>query len=210
MKRLTILCIIAFVGLIVVPATVIAAGPPGGLDVNVVNPIPLPVTGDINATVTGDVNVINTDPIPIQNVDRPANQPVVEAILPILHEGMKRTISPLKILTVPAGKLLIIEHISLFSWGSGCQDPPDTGVAMIIYAKLSTGGPRIPHGMSIAKVLLDPDEIDEQHSIYSLSQPVRIYAGPETDVEVNLIRNHPVGDCNQVYTVTISGYYVDN
>ena len=46
MKRLVILGIIACVGLLFGSAPVIGgpAGPPGGLDVNVVNPIPLPVT----------------------------------------------------------------------------------------------------------------------------------------------------------------------
>jgi hypothetical protein len=43
MKRLTIFGIVACVGLLFAPAAVIGAGPPGGLDVNVVN-TPLPVT----------------------------------------------------------------------------------------------------------------------------------------------------------------------
>jgi hypothetical protein len=45
MKRLTILGIIACVGLLVAPAAVFAPpGPPDGLDVNVASPLPLPVT----------------------------------------------------------------------------------------------------------------------------------------------------------------------
>ena len=61
MKRLTILGIIACLGLLVSSATVISgpAGPPGGLDVNVVNPLPLPVGGDVNVANTPDVNVVN-------------------------------------------------------------------------------------------------------------------------------------------------------
>ncbi len=43
MKRLSIFGIIACVGLLFAPAAVIGAGPPGGLDVNIVN-TPLPVT----------------------------------------------------------------------------------------------------------------------------------------------------------------------
>jgi hypothetical protein len=60
MKRLTILWIISCVGLLVLPAAAIGApaGPPGGLDVAVIN-TPLPVTGSVEATVTGDVNVTN-------------------------------------------------------------------------------------------------------------------------------------------------------
>ena len=57
MKKLTILGIIVCVGLLLVPAISGAAGPPGGLDVNIVNPLPVPVTGDVNASVSGDVNI---------------------------------------------------------------------------------------------------------------------------------------------------------
>lgn len=73
MKRLTILGIIACVGLLFAPAAVIGdpAGPPGGLDVNVVNPVPLPVTGTIDATVTGEVNanVVNEPGVTVLNND---------------------------------------------------------------------------------------------------------------------------------------------
>ena len=79
MKRLTILGIIACIGLLFAPAAVLGAGPPGGLDVKIVDPLPLPVTGDVNATVTGDVNVVNepgvtvenTTPIPVKDSNRP-------------------------------------------------------------------------------------------------------------------------------------------
>jgi hypothetical protein len=85
MKRFAILGIIVLVGLVISPAAVIGgpAGPPGGLEVVVINPEPLPVTGTVNANVTGavdatltggvdvnntpDVNVVNTpgDPVPV-------------------------------------------------------------------------------------------------------------------------------------------------
>jgi hypothetical protein len=62
MKRLTILIIIAGLGLLFVPAAVLGApeGPPNGLNVNIVNPLPVPVSGDVNATVSGDVNAAVT------------------------------------------------------------------------------------------------------------------------------------------------------
>ena len=69
MKRLTILGIIFCAGLFFVPAAVLGdpAGPPGGLDVNVVSPNPLPVSGNVNATVTGDVNVVNEPGVTVLN-----------------------------------------------------------------------------------------------------------------------------------------------
>jgi len=50
MKRLVILGIIACVGLLAGSTALIGgpAGPPGGLKVKVVNPLPLPVTGTVN------------------------------------------------------------------------------------------------------------------------------------------------------------------
>ena len=67
MKKLTILGIVVFVGLLFAPAAVIGdpAGPPGGLDVTVLNEQPIPVTGDIGATVTGDVTVTNDSSNPV-------------------------------------------------------------------------------------------------------------------------------------------------
>lgn len=68
MRRLTILGILACAVLLAVPASVNAAQPPiiQG-NVTVVSPIPLPVTGNVNATVPGTVNatVSNTPSNPL-------------------------------------------------------------------------------------------------------------------------------------------------
>jgi len=68
-KKLAILGIIVCVGLLVGSAAVIGgpAGPPEGLDVNVVNQDPIPVTGDLNATVSGDVNATVTGEVDVTN-----------------------------------------------------------------------------------------------------------------------------------------------
>ena len=52
MKRLTFCLVVVFLGLIVCPAAVIGdpAGPPGGLDVNIVNPLPVPVEGEVTVS----------------------------------------------------------------------------------------------------------------------------------------------------------------
>jgi hypothetical protein len=69
MKRLAILGIIASLSLLFAPASVVGdpGGPPGGMDVNVVNTDPLPVTGDVNATVIGGVDVKNTPNVTVTN-----------------------------------------------------------------------------------------------------------------------------------------------
>jgi len=149
--------------------------------------------------------------MPVEVTNTPSSQPAEISALPILPANYTRTVSPITIFTVPSNKLLVIEHFSMWDWEEGLV-PDDTGVVMVIYTKLSTSDPvLIPHPMGIAKVLLNPDEGANAYgprSIYSLAQPVRIYAGPETDVRVNIFRNHPI-DSAQVFSVTLSGHYVD-
>jgi hypothetical protein len=96
MKRLTILGIIACVGLVFAPAAVLAdpSGPPGGLDVKVVNQEPIPVAGDIAATVTGDVSVVNQPTVNAQqsgtwsmSIDNTTTNPV-----PVVEE---RSVNPI-------------------------------------------------------------------------------------------------------------------
>ena len=89
MKRLTVLCIVAFVGLILFPAAVFAGRKPK--PVEIVNPLPLPVTGDINATVTGDA----MNPIPVTGVSEPMQHDLVSEDF-----------------IVPDDRLLIIKYVS--------------------------------------------------------------------------------------------------
>jgi len=56
--------VIACVGLLFMPAGVIAKNPK---PVEVKAPVPLPVTGDVNATVTGDVNVTSMPEVTVGN-----------------------------------------------------------------------------------------------------------------------------------------------
>ena len=42
-------------------------GPPGGLAVNIVNPVPVPVTGSINSTVTGTVGLASGASVRVDN-----------------------------------------------------------------------------------------------------------------------------------------------
>jgi hypothetical protein len=74
MKRLAILGVVVFLVLLFAPNGAIGGptGPPEGLDVKIVNPLPLPVTGDVNAVQAGEwkVNINNssTDPVNVCDV----------------------------------------------------------------------------------------------------------------------------------------------
>lgn len=69
MRTLSISGLIMCGGMILAPAAVTSApaGPPGGIDVNIVSPVPVPVTVDGQASITGDVNVTNTPDVNVVN-----------------------------------------------------------------------------------------------------------------------------------------------
>jgi hypothetical protein len=62
-KRVLVTAVIAGLGMIgylMNSQQAVAQGPPGGLAVNIVNPVPVPVTGSVTSTVTGAVGVTGT------------------------------------------------------------------------------------------------------------------------------------------------------
>jgi len=107
-------------------------GPPGGLNVNVVN-TPLPIQGTVTGTVTvsgtSSVNVVNT-PLPVQgtvtgsvSITNPATNPVLvrDVDNPARHAFQQEVdvtfnagetfVNPT--IDVPAGKRLVVEYVSI-------------------------------------------------------------------------------------------------
>src|SRR5216117_2665883 len=62
-----------------------------------------------------NVNVVNTpaSPVPVRDVDNPARQPFQAEAVGGFADGASTT-GDILITTVPAGKLLVIEHVSVF------------------------------------------------------------------------------------------------
>ena len=211
MKRLTISGVLACVVLLFVPTAGIGgpAGPPGGLDVNVVN-TPLQITGD----VSGDINISNTDPIP---VDVRNSEPIAVDIgnvdpIPVVTESTKRIPFQYFIKTildganntgiwgtilVPSDKLLVIETASFKATLSDFDRPPEAEIL-------------------IQKVIGSPD------AIYTLETPpspgvngvnqyfsncvqVRIYAKLDMNVNISLFAGP---DAVGYAHFSLSGYYL--
>jgi hypothetical protein len=82
-----------------------AAGPPSGLDVNVVNTPsnPVPVTLHGTSTVSGNVAITNT-PLPVEDVREPFQAD---------NHNFSQADAALSFPTVPAGKRLVVEHVSV-------------------------------------------------------------------------------------------------
>jgi len=105
---------------LVVPMSSSAAdpGPPGGLNVNVVN-TPLPVQGTVNignfpgsSTVTGSVTIANpaTNPVLVRDVDNPARHPFQQNLDVSFPAGVRFVD---KTIDVPVGKRLVVEYVSI-------------------------------------------------------------------------------------------------
>ena len=74
-----------------------------------------PSPTNVNVVNTPSVNVANTtaSPVPVRDVDNPARQPFHAHVTGGFADGASTTGGTL-IPTVPAGKLLVIEHVSVF------------------------------------------------------------------------------------------------
>src|SRR5207244_995932 len=75
-----------------------------------------PSPSNVNVVNTPNVNVVNTtaSPVPIRDVDNPARQPFHAEAVGEFADGASIT-GGILIPTVPAGKRLVIEHLSAFA-----------------------------------------------------------------------------------------------
>ena len=200
MKKLTILAIIACVALLFAPAAVIGnpPGPPGGLEVNVVNPVPLPVTGDVNATVTGDVNVGNTPegPLYVRDVDHPARASVIDGCTIFIANGEETDSCSFN--EVELGKRLVVEFISgLVLAPTGRTTHSETLIS-------TTSGFFSNHSLIQTLQRTNVSGADW----YVVSQPFRIYIDEENRLSVRVVRNpDTAGEVHGDFWIT--GHLVD-
>jgi hypothetical protein len=85
---------------------------PGSAPVNIVGPLPLPVTGTVtvtNAPTSTTVNNPATNPVLVRDVDVEQREPVQFRGVTTSFTGSSGSTS---FVTVPAGKMLVIEHVS--------------------------------------------------------------------------------------------------
>jgi len=187
MKKLTILGVVTCVLLMLVPVAVLSApaGPPDGLDVKIVNPLPVPVTGEVDANVTGDVNATVSGSV---NVIK-AIEPVAIQAGSFLNRGCPFSE---EIYTVPDGKFLIIEDASAaMILYSGDTVVPDGGVSVSLYSSNGTTG-------YVAKArIVGGNELP----LYG-GRMVRFYAGPG---EIVIVEGE---GCNNDHHVNVSVSFV--
>jgi len=203
MKKLTILVIIACVGLLFAPAAAISGPPePYVMPVNVAN------TPDVNVANTPDVNVANT---PDVNV---ANEPVVKAqqdgewsvnIEPTVSKvvQVRSEISygspVVDIYEVPDGYLLVIEYISFGIIGQ------DSFFAVYnVTIQTHSGSQVIDHYINVPSVI--NHVVTADHARSSGGQVTRLYADPNSKVRANFT----VGGDTWYGWVVVSGRLVQS
>ena len=157
-----------------------------------------PSPTNVNVVNTPSVNVINTtaSPVLVRDVDNPARQPFHAHVTGGFADGASTT-GPITITTVPAGKLLVIEHVSAF----GRMLPFEKMVRFTIrYGIFSHSVVCTPQGSSA----------DGSRDYFVASQLVRMdFSHPGEAVSVLGERDSNLGENPSSVTFTISGYFVD-
>src|SRR5439155_23134862 len=169
-------------------ATQAAPSPPSPTNVNVVN--------------TPSVNVINTtaSPVPVRDVDNPAKQPFQAEVVGGFADGASST-GDITIATVPAGKRLVIEHVSAFG-------------TMLPTQKVINGGSEViwtdPFGIIIVQYHWDSQgsNADGSRDYFVVSEALRVYANPGP-IQCFAERDSTAGANPNSVTFTISGYLVN-
>jgi hypothetical protein len=196
---------------------------PSDKDVRVINTTsePVPTAAQGTTTISGNVSVVNSPAVtfasgatvginPASNVVRLGN--TAASPLPVVNindaaqpfqagVGVTQTgtnVSLVTIATVPAGKRLVIEFVSMLG-----QVPPGEHVELLELNTIAD-----PFGGATHELLVNeqPAAVSGD-ALFRASQQVRLYANAGSQVKALFRRSSSAGDAT--YTATISGYLVD-
>src|SRR5437867_4990281 len=126
-----------------------------------------PSPSNVNVVNTPNVNVVNTtaSPVQVRDADNPARQPFHAEVRGGFADGASTT-GDITITTVPAGKVLVIEHVSVF----GAMLPGQKMVRARVMYRFSVFG----HSLVISA---QGSNADGTRDYFVASEPVRFYAG---------------------------------
>jgi hypothetical protein len=192
-----VLTVLGVTGMLMNSRRAEAQGPPDGLAVRIVNPLPVPITGSLTtsgtvaATQSGPWNVgiagnSEMNPLWTRDADNPARHPFILTGTTPPNETFFAVAVPVG--SVPAGQRYVIEHYS-----ANCT--------------LTTGGV-----LSDINVFLPDGSSDDSATPHQLdttqwqgSGKTRLYADPGAGIKVSL---RPSAGGIQTCGVTVSGYSV--
>lgn len=187
-----LICIV----LVTLACTSVYAGPPFARDVNVVNtPLPVDIINP-SLDISGTVRVTNpsSDPVLVRDINNPALEPFHTTILADADDG---SAVGREHLSIPTGKLLVVENVSAV-------------VSLPIGQKVIRLGVKteIPH-MGLVEHFIPSQFQGTQtadRDIFIAGQPMRLYADPQLNVAFE--RDSFDGHASAQFA--ISGYLVDS
>lgn len=155
----------------------------------VVNPAPVPVSGTVSIGGTPAVTVGNTEatPVPVRDVGRVATERFQTAIIPTGFTGSSASSN---LLTVPAGKRLVIEYAS--AWINA------GGAGGLLAANL-TSGPGVTNTLSCLA-----QGQNALNFIFACAGPVKQYVEPGATLSFNF---QTFASAGGFYRVFVSGHY---
>ena len=154
---------------------------PGSAPVNIVSPLPLPVTGSIEVTTI--------DPLPTRDADVAAREPVQFRTSTTLFTGQGKVV----LVTVPAGKRLVIEHVS-----GSVNDNSGTGITSCTLQSEEAGFP-------LDWLPCESMFINALNHIYAVNRQTKFYASPGAVVSFTASTFSDLGKGS--LSAFASGYY---
>jgi len=210
-----LLSVLAVIATIMNSHQAAAQGPPGSMAVNIVNPLPVPVSGAVTSTVTGSVGLASGTSVRVNNTvtDAVWVRTVTDGIEPFqaqgncAHPGGSLNQCFATIFTPPAGKRAVIEYFS----GSS-QISSSTSNVLVVVPSLSTKtgqAARLDHFLPNVLAFNVLDLVAQSRAIWG--QQVHLYADSGQAIVGQLQLNTSSGfrTPNFVASLTISGYLVD-
>jgi len=172
---------------------------PPGPDVRVINtqtnPVPVTLTGNLA------VDTSTNAPLLVRDVDNPARQPVIR-LADDVNVLVGETQASKQMYTVPAGKRLVIEFVSVRTF----VGPP--GQKLFVAVGVSDG--QTTYDINLAPTLVGTFTVGTGGTTgdrSAISQQTRLYANAGDTVRAFVQKNDDVG-AGQA-TITVMGYLVD-
>ena len=158
-----------------------------------------PSPSNVNVVNTPNVNVVNTtaSPVSVRDVDNPARQPFHAEAVGGFADGASIT-GGILIPTVPAGKRLVIEHVSVF----GAMLPGQKMVRARVMYRFSVFG----HSLVISA---QGSNADGSSDYFVASELIRFYDNDGLPVAWEAERDSSAGANLAGIDINCDGYFVD-
>jgi hypothetical protein len=184
--------------------------------VQIVAPLPVPISGNVGITGTAAVQVTNTpsvtvagtptvtvvnnatNPVPIRNVDNPVQQAVTFIAEVAVPDGSFGEVNS-SAFTVPAGKRLVLEYVSGYAFLQPGQKPLVEMTTALNFSGYFHSLTAVPQG--------DFPAVFARPEAFTINQVLRLYSDGAFPLGIQLTRNASTGLA--LLQLTFSGYLVD-